>query len=381
MIKIDPTLITAKGQDGKSLAEKHIEWFVKTCSKEKCSWDKSKTYRAFLVETFHLDDSKFESAIEPFLIGERDKIEEFRTNYKKFNGIKQKSPTPDGNGGWLPPSYDENETKKRELAKKIEEAFLYSYFEVPHPQESDWDAYKFCRGLNIDICPYCNRQYIFTVAVHKKRMHKDNKKCITRPEIDHYYPKSIYPYLSCNLFNFIPSCPTCNHIKSNKDDGEDNEFSLIYPYMEKYGEDGVFKAKYDDSFLNSDKLFGEDFDEGKIKITIEAKGPKRDKIERSKEIFHLEDIYNMHKLDLSDFLNRYRKYCDPKRKEIIKLFHDSADINARIEDDQLEIFLNIMSSKLEKELLGMIECEDSKQYPLKKMKEDLKKQLDSSKKT
>lgn len=376
MIKIDPTLITTKGPDGKSLAEKHVEWFVKTCTEEKCSWDDSKTYRDFLIETFQLDNATFESAIKPFLIGEKDIIEEFRKIYKKFNGVKQKPPKKE-NGKWIS-SYSEQDKEKNALAKKIEEAFLYNYFEEPHIRESDWDAYKFCRGLNIDVCPYCNRQYIFTVAVHKKGMHKDNKKCITRPEIDHYYPKSIYPYLSCNLFNFIPSCPTCNHTKSNKDDGENNVFSLIYPYMEKYGDNGVFKVKYDNSFLDSDKLFGEQLDEKKIELSIEAKGPIKNKIERSKEIFHLEDIYNMHKLDLSDFLNRYKKYCEPKRREIIKLFHDSANVNELIDDNQLEIFLRIMSSKLEKELLGMIECDENKQYPLKKMKEDIKKQLDSS---
>ena len=134
-------------------------------------------------------------------------------------------------------------------------------------------------------------------------------------------------------------------------------------------------------YVLSVKSAKKELDEKKIELSIEAKGPIKNKIERSKEIFHLEDIYNMHKLDLSDFLNRYKKYSDPKRKEIIKLFHDSANVNIPIDDNQLEIFLDVMSSKLEKELLGMIECDESKQYPLKKMKEDLKKQLDSSKTT
>lgn len=371
MIKIDSTLITTKGFDGKSMADRHVDWFMDQMTNPKHSFSDGTSYKDFLSEQLNIpsDIDDFKDAIKPYLIGKIQDIERLRYFHKDLNGVKKKK------------EYTEKEKEKIEKADKIEKAFCYNLFCKTHATEEKWDAYKFCRGLNIDVCPYCNRQYIFTVMEHRDNMQEDNKECVVRPEIDHYYPKSIYPYLSCNLFNFIPSCPTCNHTKSDKEDGEDNINILIYPYDEEYGCHGVFKAKYEDSLLNAEFLFGANIDEKKVKIIIESSGPIKDSIEKSKGTFYLEDIYNMHKLDLSDFLNRYRKYCDPKRKEIIKLFYDSADINARIENDQLEIFLNIMSSKLEKELLGMIECEDSKQYPLKKMKEDLKKQLDSSKKT
>lgn len=368
MIKIDSTLITTKGLDGKSMADRHVDWFMEQVTMPEHAFSDGKTYKDFLSEQLNIpsDIKGFKEAIKPYLIGEIQDIERLRYFHKNLNGQKD---------------YSDEEKEKKENIDKIEEAFCYSLFSKPHARENKWDAYKFCRGLNIDVCPYCNRQYIFTVMEHRDNMQGDNKECVVRPEIDHYYPKSIYPYLSCNLFNFIPSCPTCNHIKSNKEDGEDNINILIYPYDEEYGCHGVFKAKYEDSLLNAEFLFGANIDEKKVKIIIESSGPIKDSIEKSKKTFYLEDIYNMHKLDLSDFLNRYKKYSDPKRKEIIKLFHDSANVNIPIDDNQLEIFLDVMSSKLEKELLGMIECDESKQYPLKKMKEDLKKQLDSSKTT
>ena len=365
MIKIDSTLITTKGPDRERMSDRHVDWFMGKVTSH--SFSDGKSYKDFLSEQLNIpsDIDGFKKNIKPYLVGDIQDIERLRYFHKNLNGVKRKN------------EYTKEEEEKKAKADKIEKAFCYDLFCVPHAKEEMWDAYKFCKGLNIDVCPYCNRQYIFTVMEHRDNMQGDNKECIVRPEIDHYYPKSIYPYLSCNLFNFIPSCPTCNHIKSDKEDGEDSINELIYPYNEEYGSHGVFKAKYEDSLLKADFLFGANINNEEIKIIIESSGPIKNSIEKSKAFFYLEDIYNMHKLDLSDFLNRYKRYCDPKRKEIIKLFHNPA--NQPIDENQLEIFLDIMSSKLEKELLGMIECDDSKQYPLKKMKEDIKKQLDNSK--
>lgn len=61
-------------------------------------------------------------------------------------------------------------------------------------------------SLNVLVCPYCNRQYTFTVDSTLK----------IRPQFDHFYPKSQYPYLALSFYNLIPCCPVCNHIKGEK---------------------------------------------------------------------------------------------------------------------------------------------------------------------
>ncbi len=43
-------------------------------------------------------------------------------------------------------------------------------------------------------------------------------------ELDHYYPKSKYPFLCVSFFNLIPICPSCN--KSKKDKTIDFDFYL-----------------------------------------------------------------------------------------------------------------------------------------------------------
>jgi len=70
-----------------------------------------------------------------------------------------------------------------------------------------YGAYYFVKALGLNSCPYCNRNYTFVV---------DSENGKLRPEIDHFYPKSIYPFLAMSFYNLIPSCSICNHTKSDK---------------------------------------------------------------------------------------------------------------------------------------------------------------------
>lgn len=60
------------------------------------------------------------------------------------------------------------------------------------------------KELKIEVCPYCNRNYIFNAG---------NKRT---SEFDHFIPKSPYKIFAISFFNLIPVCHTCNHLKSNK---------------------------------------------------------------------------------------------------------------------------------------------------------------------
>lgn len=81
--------------------------------------------------------------------------------------------------------------------------------------------YDVLDSLNISVCPYCNRQYIFGA---------DNNRKVAA-QFDHFYSKSKYPYLALSFYNLIPCCPTCNKAK-----GE--EHVDINPYIEGFGNNG-----------------------------------------------------------------------------------------------------------------------------------------------
>ncbi len=72
--------------------------------------------------------------------------------------------------------------------------------------------------IGVTTCPYCNRSYIFT-----------SSKSGTRPQYDHYFPKSKYPYLALSMYNLIPCCSICNGLKHDVDT---HQTPIIYPYKD-----------------------------------------------------------------------------------------------------------------------------------------------------
>lgn len=85
------------------------------------------------------------------------------------------------------------------------------------------DKFQFVKSMNLKVCPYCGRQKINVASISGKR---DSK-----PPIDHFLPKSKYPFFAVSLHNMIPCCTVCNDI-SNKGDFDplDGEIGLENPY-------------------------------------------------------------------------------------------------------------------------------------------------------
>lgn len=89
-------------------------------------------------------------------------------------------------------------------------------------------GHQWAEKLGVTVCPYCNRSYIFTVE-------KDARNGKVRPQYDHFFPKSKYPYLAVSMYNLIPSCAVCNSGKSDKDSFKDQKVQYLNPYVEGYG--------------------------------------------------------------------------------------------------------------------------------------------------
>lgn len=63
--------------------------------------------------------------------------------------------------------------------------------------------------LGVKTCAYCNAQYATTVL-------ESNHNFATY-DLDHYYPKSRYPFLATSFYNLVPVCSHCNRAKSDKE--------------------------------------------------------------------------------------------------------------------------------------------------------------------
>jgi hypothetical protein len=109
--------------------------------------------------------------------------------------------------------------KASDFGKKIYEIFDYDSFR--QSSKCDW----LLNEIFIPVCPYCNREV--TISVRDSRSKKKHLL-----DIDHYFSKARYPFLSLSFYNLIPACHVCNsRYKGTK------EFSLkthTHPYIDSF---------------------------------------------------------------------------------------------------------------------------------------------------
>ncbi|MFW6015170.1 MAG: HNH endonuclease [bacterium] len=125
---------------------------------------------------------------------------------------------------------DKYRDESKSLLKKI-----FNYDKFTQNGFESWNAYELSRRLDVNVCPYCNRLYTFTI------INEDDR--ITRPELDHYLPKSKYPLFSLSFFNLIPSCNICN--SQLKGDKELPVNKYWHPYIQEKGIEDKFNFKID----------------------------------------------------------------------------------------------------------------------------------------
>ncbi len=159
---------------------------------------------------------------------------------------------------------------------------------------SDNMRHRLLSSLHIKCCPYCNRQYITTWT-------DETKGVKSTADLDHFYQKSTYPLFALSLFNFVPSCQICNSRMKNSNDTE-----TLYPYEEGMDE---FKFRCKPKDGGSDDLVdlwlaNKTNDPKKLleKYKLELFDNSDDnsdvthiqRIKGSKEVFHLEEVYQTH---------------------------------------------------------------------------------------
>jgi hypothetical protein len=149
-------------------------------------------------------------------------------------------------------------------------------------------AYKILKKIDVKVCPYCNINYISFSGTN------DNKGI--RPELDHFYPKSHYPYFAVSFYNLIPSCRNCNALKSNSFSKE-----LKSPYAISKNNDD-FKFKYIAKNINILSTNLNNIEKGIDKITFQKK------IVANNKMFHLEDLYQVHKDVVAEIIWKNRNF-------------------------------------------------------------------------
>lgn len=227
--------------------------------------------------------------------------------------------------------------KDKIFRNKVEK--LFDYYSFRSSAKASWFAEKF----DIKACLYCNSQFALVVG-------KDNIKKRLLFQLDHFYSKSKYPFLSLTMTNLIPSCASCNISKSKKD------FTLsthIHPYHSDA--DKLFNFYIDENSALNYLFNTKNKKELAPKIKIFDK-----RFEDHNTVFRLERTYEKHTDIVEELILKSLYYNESKKKELEKEFAE----------------LELSPSLINRFILGnySLDSEINKR-PLAKLSKDIAKQL------
>ena len=201
----------------------------------------------------------------------------------------------------------------------------------------NWNRHKLLSLIGIEICPYCQRNYISS--------YEENNDEKTTADLDHFYPKSLYPFLALSLYNFIPSCQICNsRFKGNKDTRDS-----VYLYEEGFDELGV---KFRTSKEVISETLGERYSDFYVKIDYENLKNKEDgeKVKNSIENLGLDRVYKKsHNQYIQNLLYNIEKYPENYLENCVEMFESNVDKKKQLEEYFKDIVKEPYRKRIENE--------------------------------
>ncbi|MED1508726.1 hypothetical protein [Bacillus proteolyticus] len=246
----------------------------------------------------------------------------------------------------------------KSLIDTLETIFDYDHFCRQYSKENEkkWGAYELVKQLKVEVCPYCNRQFI-TVSEPN-----EEEKGRTRPQLDHFYSQSRFPFLAVSFFNLIPCCHVCNsNLKGNQ------EFSInthIHPYEKGFGDlvqftlqfkEGKGQLDYLKAWYSNPDIFSigfkvneiekQKYDDDEIEVLLK-------RIENNKKTFKLNSLYNSHTDYVGEILLKSLRYNDAK---IDSLCHEFPNLFPSKHDVVRVVYSNYVdTAQLDKRVLSKL---------------------------
>lgn len=285
-------------------------------------------------------NSEFSSTfkLEDFLIGNRDKTLKIVELYETFDNTKKTIIKEEF-------EYFINQYKQKLSSTDNKTKNYYDY------NNERYNAYFLCKELNINVCPYCNKNYMVTIS-------DTTNDIFTRPTLDHFFAKADYPFLALSLYNLIPSCHICNsHIKKDK------KFHInthIHPYFDDFNK--IKKFNIDKkllSLVNKSDKFNIIFENKDGITTNEEK-----KADNHIKDFALKSLYNCHRDKVLELIDISRAYNEASFENLVNEFAKSTQIFKDTNDVK-----RLM-------LCHHVEDENIDKRPLNKLVKDISEELD-----
>ncbi len=171
----------------------------------------------------------------------------------------------------------------------VEKCFDYDTFSK---KSGAWGAYQLVQEVGLRICPYCQLHHV------NYHMPAGKKTFALRPPLDHFLPKSNYPYLAVSLGNLVPCCGQCNSgVKLSLDPlgkGIRHPRSALPNGRIKFSAQGTIPAKVG----------------GKVADVQLALVPPDVEAQAHIEAFKLEQRYGWYAREIFDLMENYNRFKD-----------------------------------------------------------------------
>lgn len=199
-------------------------------------------------------------------------------------------------------------------------------------------------SLELNVCPYCNRNYINT------RVDREySSKSSFGAQMDHFYSKDKYPIFSVCLYNFIPVCGVCNNIKRTTD-------FKVYPFLEDEEKQHEVRFNYRYSNLDDVELYFETSDEREADMNA----------------IKLVEAYTIHNSDIQKMLMNEEHYSKSYREELRDLFKPNGEVGNNV------FQLSLADDEIDRMIFGdSVFEEDIKNISLGKFKKDIYQEIKS----
>lgn len=195
--------------------------------------------------------------------------------------------------------------EKKRLYELILEAMRYDAVR-------DKEYLSYIKKIGIKSCIYCNAQFSVTTKA-------TNGRLSGKYELDHFYPKSTYPFLSTSFFNLALSCSHCNKSKSDKT-------ALFSLFVTDYNLIDRFSFSLDKRSMLRYLLTQ---NEQELKIIFSSVDANLTADHES--LFHITELYNEHKDIVEEIIWKskiYNKsYTDSLSDSFCKLFPQTSNFN------------------------------------------------------
>ena len=172
-------------------------------------------------------------------------------------------------------------------------------------------GHRIVSEISIEICPYCNNEDIEQIP---------EEGAEDRPDLDHYFPKSKFPFLAVTLSNLIPSGDRCNKTYKRSH----WMFEHLHPYVDGINQNVLFNTNYA-------------FDTGRTinNITISLIVQEND-LDNNMNLFKIKEVYSKNKIKRW-FLNLHERFdllLNVEKETIYNIISDSIKVKTRLDVDE-----------------------------------------------